>query len=114
MKHNSATNEALNQVTIQEYTGNGYSQSYLVGKLGSGADWNRALGSSTVNVQVGTITPTSDPNFADDGVAPVTITYGTVVPTLPLTKAPTQAPQVSCIMRIVSHLASLTLSHPFT
>jgi hypothetical protein len=72
-KHNSDTREATNQVTIQEYVGNGRAESNRIGKIAAGNQWRRVLGSDTVTVIVGAITTN-----ADTGVANVTIKYGAV------------------------------------
>uniref|UniRef100_A0A7S4QF87 Peptidase M11 gametolysin domain-containing protein n=1 Tax=Ditylum brightwellii TaxID=49249 RepID=A0A7S4QF87_9STRA len=82
ISHNINTAEGKNQVTVQTYTGSGYSQSTLLSKMGSGGTFTGVLGSSTVTVTVGTINLTT-------GLAPVEITYGSVSP------PPTPAPTVS-------------------
>jgi hypothetical protein len=107
VKHNKDTREAGNLVTIQEYIGDGRAVSMLIGKIGANSHWTRSLGSDTVTVTVGAITV--DP---DNGLADVTITYGTASPTtsqpttmsptaspLPPTLPPTTGPTVTCAVR---------------
>lgn len=87
-KHNINTNEAANQVTIQEYASTGYAISYLRAKLSAGGTWNTTIGADLLKVTVSSITTT-----ADTGVAQVNIVYGVVpVPTTPPTKKPTSNP----------------------
>mmetsp|Transcript_35943 Transcript_35943/g.75671 ORF Transcript_35943/g.75671 Transcript_35943/m.75671 type:complete len:585 (+) Transcript_35943:327-2081(+) len=89
VKANSQSNEAGNLITIQEYTGNGYSQSNLIGKIGANTSWSRVLGPDTVQVDVGAIDSASE-NF---GTAAITISYGgSAAPTNSPTPLPTKAP----------------------
>ena len=70
VKHNSQSAEAGNQVTIQEYTGSGYAESNLIGKISAGGSWSQTLGPSTVYVDVSAITTNEN-----TGLATVTINY---------------------------------------
>jgi hypothetical protein len=70
-KHHTNTAEAANQVTVQEASGSGYAQSWLVAKLSAGGQWSVDIDGMLLQVTVNSITTN-----ADTGVAQVSIKYG--------------------------------------